>query len=292
MTKANKGLRLIDAPVYRYWQALFLSFYSSKLYLDVYKRWRGVGVVYLFLLFSIALIPFALRIILSFNQYFDEQLIYPIESLPTLNIEEGKVVVHQHMPYRIRNPKGELVAIVDTTGAIKSINNKKYPYLSLLITEDTIYFKSPNPEPYFHTPSSVMFNKVHSQSVKDQIDQVFDVKESLKLASILWFKRLTDLMIYPLILSVFLGVFSVFILFFSFFGQLLSIIVFKFKLTFRQACRIYIVSSTPQIWLFCILQALNYKLPYGGIVLMSMAAVYFSYAVIIIRRDSQNMVLR
>ena len=291
MTKAKKGLRLIDAPIYRYWQALFLSFFSSKLYIDVYKRWRGCGILYLFLIFSIALIPFSLRTILAFNQFYDEQLIYPILSLPTLNIEDGKVVFHKHMPYLIKNPKGEVVAIIDTTGVVKTINNKKYPHLVWFIAEDEVSFKTPNTDAYFNT-STFKISKVYTQSLKDQIDQVFNAKESFKPASILWLKYITDIMIYPVFLSLFFGTFVVFMLFFSFFGQLLSIIVFKFRLTYREACRLYMVASTPQLTLFFLLLCLHYKFPYSGIVFMSIAAVYFSYAVLAVKRDSQHMVLK
>ena len=42
--KIKNKLKLIDAPVYRYWDALYMSFYSRRLYVDVGKRWRGLGI--------------------------------------------------------------------------------------------------------------------------------------------------------------------------------------------------------------------------------------------------------
>jgi hypothetical protein len=289
MKKSKKGLRLINAPVYRYWQALLMAFYSSSLYLDVYKRWRGFGVLYLFLLFSIAVLPLSIAFILKFNHYFESELVFPMQSLPILKIEDGKVVLDKPMPYLIKNPKGEVVSIVDTTGVVKSMT-KKYPYLSLLVTQNMIYFRTPE-FPFFpHQPDVQTTQNVYSQSVANQIDQVFDAKESLKPKLLLRLKYMADLLMYPILLSVFFGMFLVPILFFSFFGQLLSTIVFKYQLTFKQACRLYIVASTPQLFLFFILLGTGVSVPYSAILFMSISAAYFSYAVMAVRKDSRQMV--
>lgn len=50
MSEQNKVLRKVDAPFYNYWQAIVLSFFSSRLYVDVGKRWKGLGFRYLLLI--------------------------------------------------------------------------------------------------------------------------------------------------------------------------------------------------------------------------------------------------
>lgn len=289
MKKSKQGLRLINAPVYRYWQALFMAFYSNTLYLDVYKRWRGFGILYLFLLFSIAVLPLSIAFILKFNHYFETELVFPMQSLPILKIEDGKVVLDKPMPYLIKNPKGEVVSIVDTTGVVKSMT-KKYPDLTLLVTQNMIYFRTPELPFFPHQPDVQTTQNVFSQSVANQIDQVFDAKESLKPNLLLRLKYMADILMYPILLSVFFGMFLIPILFFSFFGQLLSTIVFKYQLTFKQACRLYIVASTPQLFLFFILLCTGISVPYSAIFFMSISAAYFCYAVMAVRQDSRQMV--
>ena len=61
--KADKALKDIGSPCYRYWQALYLSFYCGRLYVDIGKRWKGLGIGYLFLLVCFAIIPLNLRIV-------------------------------------------------------------------------------------------------------------------------------------------------------------------------------------------------------------------------------------
>ncbi len=47
VSKIKNKLKPIDAPAYGYWKALYMSFYSTRLYVDVGKRWRGIGLLYL-----------------------------------------------------------------------------------------------------------------------------------------------------------------------------------------------------------------------------------------------------
>ena len=75
MIKKKQTLRPLDAPIYNYWQALYRSFYSGRLYIDVIKRWRGFGALYLLLAISLASIPLSLRIMVDFNHYFEKKMI-------------------------------------------------------------------------------------------------------------------------------------------------------------------------------------------------------------------------
>src|SRR5476651_2545843 len=61
VAKEKNKLKLIDAPVYGYWKALYMSFYSRRLYVDIGKRWHGFGLVYLLLAIAVLSLPFALR---------------------------------------------------------------------------------------------------------------------------------------------------------------------------------------------------------------------------------------
>ena len=75
-------LKPIDKPAYSYWSALWKSFYSRRLYVDVGKRWSGFGILYLLLVIALLSLPFYLRVLQSVNQSFQEQIIEPSVKIP------------------------------------------------------------------------------------------------------------------------------------------------------------------------------------------------------------------
>jgi len=122
--KKTHELRVIDTPIYKYWQAFGLAFYSSSLYIDVIRRWRGLGFVYLLLLIMVTAIPITLRATIAFEQYFDEQIVLPFKLLPKFMIQNGEVIFDKPMPYQIKSKSGTVIGVVDTTGAVTRFNNK------------------------------------------------------------------------------------------------------------------------------------------------------------------------
>ncbi|HEL8434089.1 TPA: hypothetical protein U0D75_002421, partial [Legionella pneumophila] len=87
VAKEKNKLKPIDAPIYSYWQALYMSFYSKRLFVDVGKRWRGIGLIYLLLVVAICSIPFSIRIASDFNKTFNQQIIQPLLQLPTVYVQ-------------------------------------------------------------------------------------------------------------------------------------------------------------------------------------------------------------
>ena len=76
----------------------------------------------------------------------------------------------------------------------------------------------------------------------------------------------------------------------AFIGQLFAIIVFKFRLTFKNACRLFLVASTAQVFLFFITLTTNTVFPGIGFFYMIILALYFNYVILIVRRESNKMV--
>ena len=90
-------------------------------------------------------IPFTLRMSLVFNQSFNQQIIDPLLQIPTFYVQNGEVSFDKPMPYLIKNKKGQVVLIIDTTGKVDDFT-EQYPYLSILINKNIIYFKIPTPQ--------------------------------------------------------------------------------------------------------------------------------------------------
>ena len=72
--KKQHQIKLIETPVYSYWSALYMSMFSSRLYVDVCKRWRGFGLLYFFLFTSLAAIPVSIQLIHDFSKSYKNEI--------------------------------------------------------------------------------------------------------------------------------------------------------------------------------------------------------------------------
>ena len=291
MSKKTQTLRLVDAPLYRYWQALYLAFYSGRLYVDVAKRWRGYGLSYLLLVFALTSIPLSTRIIIDFNRYFNESMVMPLNALPTLYVQNGALSVDKPMPYFVKNPKGEVVAIIDTTGAIKAIP-KTYPNVTVFITKNKIIFRPARLQLFLTGSETNKPASEYTQELPKGSNEVFVGKEWLSNSGILSLKWLFDVLVYPIMTLFFYGLSIAALFSIALLGQVVAQILFLVKLTYQQSCRLLLVAITaPGILFFAGLTA-NVVIPRLGFFYLGLLTIYFCYAVIAVRRDSKQVVKR
>ena len=289
MPEEIKALREVDKPFYRYWQALYHSFFNSRLYVDVGKRWRGFGILYLLLLMFVVTLPFSIRVSHDFQKFFMEDLVQPLQQLPMLYIQNGIVTLDKPMPYIIKNKSGQAVAIVDTTGKINTIDNSN-PHLNILITKDRLFYRFPSPQFFFDTNTQPMNTPIYLYPFSKQSNSVFDGKAWIKGSNILSLKYFFSALIYPTVALVFFGVFLVVLLAFALMGQFIAKLL-NFSLNYRQACRLMMVSVTPfmvVLWTYLTLGSLNNKY---GFLLPLILILYFCFAVLSLKRESQKMVV-
>jgi hypothetical protein len=290
MSKKDNALVDIDTPVFSYFQALYLSFYSSRLYVDVGKRWKGFGFLYTLLLVSILSIPLGVKWSIRYNDIVNLNIIQLIDNLPTLYVQNGALEFDKPMPFLVKNNKNEVLAVIDSTGQINTVNDmdSKYPNASLLVTKNNIQFKIPNPPPYFKG----IKQEKSEYTFGENTNEIFNPQEWAKTTGLGTIKNLTLLLVYPMILSLFLSIIITFIPVMALLGQLFSTIFFTFKVSFKQACRIMAVASTPtQLIFFSIITLIN-DITNIGIFIVALLAIYFSFAVIALKRESKLMVLK
>jgi hypothetical protein len=289
VAKVKDKLKKIDSPVYNYFSALFYSFYSKFLYLDVAKRWRGFGLIYLLLVTAIASIPYSLKVAYTFNELFNTQIIGTLLQLPTILVQSGKVKFDKPMPYLIRNKDGEVVIIIDTKNSITEFTTD-YPKLSIIVNEKKMSYKVPTPDLVGLTMSEGQKNFPLVQEFSDQYNMMFDGKSIVNESSVYSLKYAAQLMIYPLIVSLIYSIFLIVFLVLAFLGQLFTRIFFSYVLPFKQSCRIFMVASTPTVFLLalCIVLGLNF----GGMgyFLMTILFAYYCFAVFHLKADSRKMV--
>lgn len=288
--KSKQELRPVDAPLFRYWEALYKSFYSSRLYVDVAKRWRGFGMLYLLLVFAVAALPLSLRTIMVFHEKIEQQLLYPFEQLPALYIQKGEVKFDKPMPYRIKNKKGEVVAMIDTTGKTKTISDE-YSELSILVTKDSIHIRAPNPDLLFR---SIPLRKPKKTSnvyqISKQTNEVLLGKDLVESSAVFNLTLFMQCMVYPAIVMIFFGLYLAFVFCMAFLGQVFASTLFHVKLKYKQSFRIFTVASTAPIFILFIMLTAKLIFPGSGLINIALCAIYYSYAVLSIKRESNKMV--
>ncbi|WP_454782494.1 DUF1189 family protein [Legionella sp. WA2022007384] len=288
MSKEKNELKPIDTPVYRYWSALYMSFYSRLLYVDVGKRWRGLGIFYFLLAIAVFSIPFAVRMSFSLDQSFREQITDPLSKIPVFYIQNGEVFLNKPMPYFVKNDKGEVVVIIDTTDKINDFTTN-YPYLTILINKNKISLK---------VPSLTLFNMPESkpsrgapivQSFDKGTNVVFDGKKYAENSSIQKLKFFSELLIYPMVVAMFFSMFLVIFLVLGFLGQVFSNVFFSFNVRFAQSCRLLAVASTPMLLVLFILLIFNFLFPGSGFILSALLVIYYSFSLYSLRAESRRV---
>lgn len=287
----NTALRDIDKPHYSYWQAFYLSFYSSRLYVDVGKRWKGLGILYLFLLMLIVTTPFAVRMTHDFNVFFKEQIVEPLQRMPVFYVQNGEVTMDKPMPYLVKNDKGDVVSIIDTTGVIKKIDGK-YPHLTTLITKNKFIFRLPSPNFFFSNDQPTAKGTIYIQPISKATNEVFNGDTWVASSGIERLKFLSLVMIYPVIVGMFFSIYMVLFLAFTMMGQLIAQLFFKISISFAQTCRLLMVSSTPQSVMVFLLFTTNFVFKGSGFAILTVLAIYFCFAVLSLKRESHKLVFK
>ena len=269
-----------------------MAFFSRKLYLDVIRRWRGLGILYFSIMLSVMTLPYTVLLMSSLNKVIETKILLPIKSLPPLSIRSGEVIFHGEMPYLIKNNDGEVMSIIDTEGHINQLPAPLYPLASILITKHDI-----------HVDYS-MLNLLHLDKAKqsERKDAVIPLKsiehEDFMVAS--WFdtlhviaiKNLLLVVIYLMVVMLNASLFMTIILSMVLFAQLAARMVFKVRLTFLESSRLIFVAATPLAALCSVLVLFHWVIPGKGLVYIALLTVYFCFGVLAYRRSNKMVAIR
>lgn len=290
MDSKSTELVLEDQPHFGYFQALYRSFYSSRLYLDVAKRWKGFGIVYLLFVIALFVIPFALRLLIGFVDYFNNQIIQPISSLPDIYIQNGKVVFDKPMPYLVKNKEGEVVSIIDTNAKTTEID-KKWPHWMIFVTQDTLSLRVPEVNLPWLTTISPLADQpdTFQQKIFPGTNEVFSAKNWVQSGGIHSVKYFGVFMVYPMAVSMFASMVLLGLPVLALLGQLFSRVLFAWPLRFTQACRLMAVAGTPALLVFFILITTGYLKGGVGFILLATWIIYFCVAVLIVKKHSKQV---
>lgn len=266
--KKNKGTYGKKRNLFSYWQAILMSFYSVDLYVDVKHRWRGFGAIYLALVMALAALPWSIKVGVEKYNYYHQVLIPTLKKMPTLDIYKGELVFKKEQPYFLNNPvTHKPLVIIDTTGKIKDLPNKKYPSAALLFSKYAIVSQFGNMPPYVQ-----------------KLDKDITAKISSKLI-IPMFERLKNLFFttfYPMVMMLWFGMAFGFLIVISFLLKMFSVAVLRYEITYRNALRLAAVSMTPMIFTFMIFAVLHLQGHGEGVLLF---VIWFGYYIFAIRSN-------
>jgi Protein of unknown function (DUF1189) len=130
-------------PAYSRFSALVLSLFSAKLYRDVARNWRGVGLLYLLLLLALTWVPPIIHGHVGIRRFVRDEAPAIVNQTPTVTINKGVLSIAEPEPYFMRDPKtGKAAVYVDTTGAFD--REKEAREAVILVSRSTVEVRQPN----------------------------------------------------------------------------------------------------------------------------------------------------
>lgn len=287
--KKNQGLKPIDEPIYGYWQALYMCFYSVRLYIDVIKRWHGAGLTYLLFLLMLAGVPLTLRFAHQYVHYFMDELIFPIEKMPLLVIQNGKASIDEPVPYFVKSKSGKEVIEINTqVSEMKFPKNK--PNLTILVTQEKFYFRPMFGQMFSELADLQQKVNISSYSFKSNDNEVFDGQNWVKTSGIMKWKTLGVFMLYPMIIGTLFGLLLVTNFIIASIGRIIAITLIKHRIWFIQSLRLSWVAQTPAFMVVLIALSFGFTLPYLSVFFMIMTFFYFCFGVLCDKRYSKQLV--
>jgi len=238
-----------------------LSFFSKELYSDVALNWRGVNFFYLLLLLAACWIPIMIKLNNSIAQFVDNEAPRIVEQIPKITITNGEASIDESQPYYIKTPdSNSVLAIIDTTGTVKSLDNTG---AYLLLTKNALIVRQSDVETRAYSLSQVK-------------NFVLTSDRLMKWLQI--FKKVFIIVSYPLAL---LGSFIFRIIQALIYGAigLLFASWCKIKLTYDTLIRLSVIAVTPCIIISTILFLANVRLPFAALIYFLIAMVYLLFGV-------------
>lgn len=120
---------------------LVFSLFLPAFYRHVARSWGGIGILYLLLLFTLTWIPWLVKVHLGAQKFAQEDFPKFAKDVPDISIKNGKVTSTVPQPYEIKDERGNLVFVLDTTGKINNIDQTKALFL---LTETKFWQRDPN----------------------------------------------------------------------------------------------------------------------------------------------------
>lgn len=289
MRKAkSNALQDIDKRHYGYWRTIVMAFYSSALYVDVAKRWKRLSLPYLLLICMLFTLPLSARLVDDFVHFFEQDIVLPLQGIPTLVIQNGEVMYDGEMPYLIKNKLNQVVGVIDTRENAKA-DRHQYPKLRIFIQKKSLTFWPPSPN-FFFSQVVEPEQKAVVQPLSPEMNEVINGQEWLQSSNIKQIMYLSIIIIFPTTFLVFFIIYFIFLLVLALMAQFVASALMKVKLNYFQSFRLLMVASTAELFLTMLFLTLNLRFPALGLLLLIVLSVYFAFAVLSVKKTNNKLV--
>jgi len=286
--------KTVIKPKFSRVQAILLSFYSPKLYVDVMRNWRGLGATYLLVMITVLTLPHCINSHIQRHQDLEQVLITPLKKLPPFSIYNGKAVFYGPQPFLVKNDFGEVIGVIDTTDTVSKLPDIRYPKAGLLVTKHMMQFNYQMLDVFTQADVSKQHTiqlPFASDLFKAKGRQSIVGEDLIKVLMLNWMKWAALFVVFVSSILFYCITYFVFLFSFTIFGQFIASFVFKCKLTFKETMRLLCVSVTPQAVVF--FSALTFDQMFVQMKYVSLVvyAIYFSLAVLACRNDRKALAL-
>ena len=239
-------------------------FFNNNVYRDVARNWKGIGFWYLFLLLLITWSIWLVKVHLGFAAFVRNDFPKLVQDVPPVTITNGHVTSPVEQPYFVKDSRnGKTMAVIDTTGTIKSMDDTD---ANLLVTDHTVWMRS-------NRGTQIRQYDLTKYNIKYfYIDKTKIIGWADNLTRWLAFGLLPIVFIGELILRLLqaLGYASINMAFSAAFGS---------NLSFAAAMRLAIISVTPIILLDTIILLSHLSVPFGWLIGFLISLLYMGVAV-------------
>lgn len=251
----------LDSRTYTNLQAVARSFGSGPLYRDVARNWRGMALYYLLLVLTISLFLVVANFQRTFYLFLKKEYRGAIDNIPPFQIRDGEVSLEAMQPCEIRNnDTGALIAVIDTTGTIASLDQTDAKFL--LTKRKLLTRKEPGP-PHERDLSRVKELSMDGPKMKRWI-RILHLALPLVIYS-------TGLMA---LLAIRLGG--------AYVAAALGALAapkLGARLSFPQLIRLAVVAQTPDIVLWTAAELAGIAIPYGFAFDVALSLAFFAFAI-------------
>lgn len=178
-------------------QGLFMTFYSSRFYADVGKRWQGFGFRYLLFLAAVCwgIVICGWLVMMAPMDFspskFDYQQLATeptghentqmrvyrivaniIAQMPVITIQKGKASIDQPVPYTVYFPGTSVpLVVIDTSGKKKSLEDTS---AMVLLTEETLFIRKDQSSAQTYHVATLGDQVIDAHALQQLIEQAKD----------------------------------------------------------------------------------------------------------------------
>lgn len=246
---------------YNIFQAIYLSFFSKKLYRDVASSWGGKAFLYAFLILALSWIGSVIIIQRNLSDGYTRYSATFVEQFPVMTVTAGKVSTPKNKPYVIIEPNTkETVIVIDTSGQYQTLAQANTKFL---ITQDSIITKDGDTTKITKLPASLSHTFVPSV-INDHIKG--------------WINYLWIIMLPGLTLLSFIGM-VIKSLIYGVIGRIFSAIT-DAGVSFFQCMGLYCVAATPALLVWTVLSTYNIVFPHRALTIFVLVLIYLFYGIL------------